>query len=681
MSELTLDTPVQYLKGVGERRAELLHKLRIFTVKDLLLHFPRDYIDLSAPYPIADAPVLTPCAVRARIVSKAREQRIRSGLSIFKMVVADDSGELDITVFNSRYTVEAMKLDEEYIFYGKVAGTLLKREMTSPAIYDLPEENAILPVYAQTAGINSKFIRKCVAQAASVIDAMPEPLPPGILLRYQLPQQADGLRAIHFPESLAAAERARYRFIFEEFLVLSCALATLHAENTARTITPMENTDLEPFYASLPFRPTGAQLRCVGDAVADMCADVPMNRLIQGDVGSGKTLVAAACIWFASRNGAQAAVMVPTEILAEQHFSTFSAFLEPFGLCIELLTGSTKAAERRRILAGLADGSVGLVIGTHALLSEGVEFADLRLIVTDEQHRFGVAQRAKLSRKSEDAHVLVMSATPIPRTLSLIIYGDLGLSVIDELPPGRQPVETLVIGGGKRARAMGFIRDALDKGRQAYIVCPLVEQGEEQTDLKPAVEYQRILADGMFRGYTLGLLHGKMKPKDKESTMRRFKAGEIQALVSTTVVEVGVDVPNATIILIENAERFGLSQLHQLRGRVGRGKEKSWCILVSDSRAEATRERLRVMKETSDGFKVAEYDLNLRGPGDFLGYRQHGLPTLRVADLAGDMQVMEAARQCAEELLADDPALERPAHRALGEAAHAMLRAVGERPN
>lgn len=681
MSELTRQTPIQYLKGVGERRAELLQKLRIFTVGDLLLYFPRDYIDLSAPFSIEEAPLQVPCAIRARIVGKSREQRIRSGLSIFKMTVADDSGEMDITVFNSRYTVEAMKLDEEYIFYGKVAGTLLKREMTSPAIHDLPKENAVLPVYAQTAGINSKFLRKCIAQAMPVIDSMPEPLPPGVLLQYRLPDRAESLRSIHFPENLAAAERARARLIFEELLVLSCALSTLHAENTTRTITPMQPQDIETFYASLPFAPTGAQRRCVDDAVGDMCSSVPMNRLIQGDVGSGKTLVAAACVWFAKQSGAQAAVMVPTEILAEQHYTTFSGFLEPFGLRLALLTGSTKTAERRRVLAGLADGSIDLVIGTHALLSEGVEFRDMRLIVTDEQHRFGVAQRAKLSQKSEDAHVLVMSATPIPRTLSLIIYGDLKLSVIDELPPGRQPVETLVISGAKRERAMGFVRDALDKGQQAYIVCPLVEQGEVQTDLKPAVEYQQILADGILKGYRLGLLHGKMKPKDKDDTMRRFKLGEIQALVSTTVVEVGVDVPNATIILIENAERFGLSQLHQLRGRVGRGTEKSWCILVSDSRAEATRERLRVMRETSDGFKVAEYDLNLRGPGDFFGYRQHGLPTLRVADLAGDMQAMEAAQQCVAQILADDPALERPAHRLLGEATREMLHTVGERPN
>lgn len=679
--ELTPQTPIQYLKGVGEKRAALYRKLRIETVYDLLYHFPRDYIDLSKPYTIAEAPAMEACAVRARVVQKSREQRIRSGLSIFKMQVADDTGELSITMFNCRYTVEAMKLDEEYIFYGKAAASLSTREMTSPVIYDIPEEHAILPIYAQTAGLNSKFMRGNIAQALEVADSLPEIVPAGILQQYNLAGRGDSLRAIHFPKTLEAAHTARSRFVFEELLVLSCALSTIHAENETRRIRPMEPRGLSPFYESLPFSPTAAQLRCIDDAVADMCNDFPMNRLIQGDVGSGKTLVAAACIFFAHLNGAQSAVMVPTEILAEQHFATFTGFLAAFGLRIALLTGSTKAAERRALLEELAAGTLDLVIGTHALLTEGVAFHNLALVVTDEQHRFGVAQRAKLSQKSEDAHVLVMSATPIPRTLSLIIYGDLKLSVIDELPPGRQPVETLVISGSKRERAMGFIRDALDKGHQAYIVCPLIEQGEENTGLRPATEYKELLEAGALKGYRLGLLHGKMKPRDKDETMRAFKRGDIQALVSTTVVEVGVDVPNATIILIENAERFGLSQLHQLRGRVGRGQEKSWCILVSDSRAQPTRERLRVMKETSDGFVVAEHDLKLRGPGDFFGFRQHGLPELKVASLSDDMQAMAAAQACAEQILDDDPTLAWLAHRELAEATRRMLEAVGERPN
>ncbi|MGI6402983.1 MAG: ATP-dependent DNA helicase RecG [Oscillospiraceae bacterium] len=407
----------------------------------------------------------------------------------------------------------------------------------------------------------------------------------------------------------------------------------------------------------------------------------PMNRLIQGDVGSGKTLIAAACAYLLAKNGRQTAMMVPTEILAEQHLVTMSQFLEPLGLKVELLTGSTKAAQRRKVLDALALGQIDLLIGTHALLSEGVDYFDLGLVITDEQHRFGVKQRATLSQKGKDCHVLVMSATPIPRTLSLIIYGDLSLSILDEKPPGRQPVETLLIDSGKRARAMGFIRKHLDEGKQAYIVCPLIQQGEMNTELRSAVEYAKNLSERDLKGYRVGLLHGRMPPREKDAVMRRFKSGELQVLVSTTVVEVGVDVPGATIIMIENAERFGLSQLHQLRGRVGRAKEKSWCILVSDVKSGKTAQRLQVMKKEHDGFKIAEQDLALRGPGDFFGYRQHGLPTLKVADLADDIKVMEQAREKALRLMEEDPALERPEHALLRAERDAMLGAVGDRPN
>jgi len=406
-----------------------------------------------------------------------------------------------------------------------------------------------------------------------------------------------------------------------------------------------------------------------------------MNRIIQGDVGSGKTLVALACVYMAAKNSRQSAVMVPTAILAEQHYATMRGSLAPFGLRVELLTGSVSAARRKKILAELVSGEIDLLVGTHALLSDGVEFARLGLVVTDEQHRFGVAQRAKLSQKNESAHMLVMSATPIPRTLSLIIYGDLSLSVLDEKPPGRVPVETLLIDGGKRARAVGFIRKNLDEGRQAYIVCPLIEQGELSDNLRPATEYAAALGENELRGYRVGLLHGKVKAKDKEDIMRRFKAGEIQVLVSTTVVEVGVDVPGATIIMIENAERFGLSQLHQLRGRVGRGADKSWCILVTDSKDPTTLHRLGVMKSESDGFKIAEEDLAIRGPGDFFGHRQHGLPTLKIADLADDISLMRGAQAQAKSLLTRDPTISLPEHQPLAQRVSTVLHSVGERPN
>jgi ATP-dependent DNA helicase RecG len=406
-----------------------------------------------------------------------------------------------------------------------------------------------------------------------------------------------------------------------------------------------------------------------------------MNRLVQGDVGSGKTLVAAACCRLAQLNGAQSAVMAPTEILAEQHYETMRGFLEPCGATVALLKGSSTAKEKRIIREGLLSGEIGCCVGTHALLSEGVAFRRLGLVVTDEQHRFGVEQRTRLSKENADAHVLVMSATPIPRTLALIIYGDLKLSVLDELPPGRKSIETLLIHSSKRRRALGFVRDALDQGRQVYLVCPLIEQGEAESPLLPAIEYEKALRENELKGCAVALLHGKMKPREKESVMRGFKRGEIQALVATTVVEVGVDVPNATIMMIENAERFGLSQLHQLRGRVGRGGEKSWCILVSDSKSGPTRERLGVMRETSDGFEVAERDLKLRGPGDFFGSRQHGLPALKLADLAKDLAATQAALDCAKDVLAEDPELSYPEHAPLAGAVAKMMASVGDRPN
>lgn len=679
--ELTAKTPIQHLKGVGERRAALFRKLHITTLGDLLHHFPRDYIDLSNPVPLAAAPPMELCAIRAKIVHKSPEQRVRSGLSIFKMRIEDASATANVIMFNCRYTVETMQLGEEYLFYGKVGGSLLQREMSAPTIYDLPLEYAILPVYPQTAGLNSKFLRRCILQALPVADAMPDILPVDVRTQHGLPDYATSIRSIHFPPTLASAKQAQARFVFAELLVLSCAMGALRAEKIARKITPLGQVDLAPFYNSLPFTPTGAQLRCVKEAVQDMTGDTPMNRLIQGDVGSGKTLVAAACVYFVAGNSGQSALMAPTEILAEQHLATLQGMLQGFGLRTALLTGSTKTAERRAILAELAEGQIDLLVGTHALLSDGVEFHNLRLVVTDEQHRFGVSQRAKLSQKSEDAHVLVMSATPIPRTLALIVYGDLQLSIIDELPPHRQPVETLLINSKKRERALGFIRNALDQGQQAYIICPLIEQGSTDSDLKPAMEYHQTLQRGALKGYHLGLLHGRMKAAEKEEAMRRFKSGEIQALVSTTVVEVGVDVPNATIILIENAERFGLSQLHQLRGRVGRGAEKSWCILITDSHSKTTLERLQVMKKTSDGFEVAEYDLQLRGPGDFLGHRQHGLPDLPMTSLSGNADLMDHAHQCAENILLKDPDLALPAHQHLAGAVGELLATVGERPN
>lgn len=672
---------VQYLKGVGEKRAQAYTRLGVETIDDLLRHFPRDYIDLQNPYLVMEAPLGETCAIKARLLYKSGEQRIRKGLSIFKLRAEDETGELEITIFNAVYLVRSLEVDQEYIFYGKLDGNLLRREMSAPQIYPADETAPILPIYAQTAGIQTTLIRRNIQQILDEMQPLIDPILEPYRLQYNIGEINSCFRQIHFPTSMAAAKFARERFIFEEFLTLSCAFAQLRAEKAQHPIPPMKAQDLSAFYQSLPFVLTGAQQRCIKEALKDMQSGAPMNRLIQGDVGSGKTVVAAACIYFAYQNKAQSALMVPTEILAEQHFQTLSDLLSPLGMRCALLTGSTKAAERREILAALKDGTLDLCIGTHALLTDTVEFENLELVITDEQHRFGVSQRAKLSQKSEDSHVLVMSATPIPRTLSLIIYGDLSVSIIDELPPGRKPVDTLVIDSGKRARALGFVRDHVDAGRQAYIVCPLIEAGEIDQGLQPAVDYAEQISENELKGYNVGLLHGRMKAAEKEKVMRDFKNGDIQVLVSTTVVEVGVDVPNATIMFIENAERFGLSQLHQLRGRVGRGEHKSWCILVSDSKGELARQRLQAMRSIEDGFKLAEYDLSLRGPGDFFGFRQHGLPTLKVANFSENMSTLLEAQECAEDILKKDPLLELAEHAALKNQVDAMLHAVGDRPN
>jgi len=666
---------------VGEKRAALYRKLGVETIGDLLYHFPRGYVDLRAPYTIREAPIFEVCPIKATLTRKSPEQRIRKGLSIFKLLAEDETGEIEITLFNCRYTVDALKADTAYIFYGKPGGSFLRREMSAPDIYPAASDARILPVYPQTAGLSSRMIGRGVAQAFESLGGLPDVIPPGVRESENLPEMDAALREIHFPQDLTQAKAARERFVFEELLSLCCALEITHTGHKKAKVRPMAKTDLAPFYASLPFEPTRAQVRCIDEAIADMTGETPMNRLIQGDVGSGKTLIAVALAYMAAKNGRQAAVMAPTSILAEQHCETISKMLEPFGLRVDLLTGGTTSVKRKKIYADLADGKIDVMVGTHALLSDGVAFARLGLVVTDEQHRFGVAQRVKLSEKREHTHTLVMSATPIPRTLALIIYGDLSLSRLDEKPPGRTPVETLLIDGGKRARAIGFLRKALEKGEQAYIVCPLVEQGEADLGLRPATEYAKALAEKELKGYRVGLLHGRMKAKEKEETMRKFKSGEIQALVSTTVVEVGVDVPAATIIMIENAERFGLSQLHQLRGRVGRGKDKSWCILVSDSKDPNTRSRLGAMKDHADGFEIADVDLQIRGPGDFFGYRQHGLPTLRVADLADDISVMQRAQARARALLAADPDLSREEHRPLAGRVGDLLQKVGERPN
>lgn len=649
---ISLDTSIQYLTGVGPKRAALYQKLDIHTVRDLLYYFPRSYIDLTAPCDIAAMPLFEQCAVRARVVAKSAPQYIRRGMTLFRVKVADDSGSMVITFFNAKYAVEALKYDTEYIFYGRSGGTLTRREMASPSIYPADLPNALIPVYPLTQGLSSKMVGANIAQALQLLgEELDDPIPAFIRQEYHLCHLQFALRNIHLPTDRESDEIARRRLIFEELLMLALSLRSVRDDTYTQTSYVCGKADLQPFFEQLPFTLTGAQQRAIDQVRQDLAKNTPMNRLVQGDVGSGKTMVAAAASYIAFQNHYMSALMAPTEILAQQHYHGLSRLLEPLGMRLGLLCGSMTAKEKRDIKERIALGMVDLVIGTHALISKDVDLPNLALVVTDEQHRFGVRQRASLSEKSNHPHTLVMSATPIPRTLALMIYGDLDVSSIDELPPNRQPVKTYVISSKIKERAYNFLKDHLDRGLQGYIVCPLVEAMETTpANLQNAEEYADKLARGSFQNYRVGVLHGKMRAKDREAIMQQFASGEIQLLVSTTVIEVGVDVPNAVIMMVENAERFGLSQLHQLRGRVGRGSVQSYCILISDTQNPDTKQRLQVLHQTNDGFKVAEYDLKARGPGDFLGKRQHGLPQLKIADLSSSMDTMEQVQQAAQQI-------------------------------
>lgn len=649
---ISLDTSIQYLTGVGPKRAALYQKLDIHTVRDLLYYFPRSYIDLTAPCDIAAMPLFEQCAVRARVVAKSAPQYIRRGMTLFRVKVADDSGSMVITFFNAKYAVEALKYDTEYIFYGRSGGTLTRREMASPSIYPADLPNALIPVYPLTQGLSSKMVGANIAQALQLLgEELDDPIPDFIRQEYHLCHLQFALRNIHLPTDRESAEIARRRLIFEELLMLALSLRSVRDDTYTQTSYVCGKADLQPFFDQLPFTLTGAQQRAIDQVQQDLAKNTPMNRLVQGDVGSGKTMVAAAASYIAFQNHYMSALMAPTEILAQQHYHGLSKLLEPLGMRLGLLCGSMTAKEKRDIKERIALGMVDLVIGTHALISKDVDLPNLALVVTDEQHRFGVRQRASLSEKSNHPHTLVMSATPIPRTLALMIYGDLDVSSIDELPPNRQPVKTYVISSKIKERAYNFLKDHLDRGLQGYIVCPLVEAMETTpANLQNAEEYADKLARGPFQNYRVGVLHGKMRAKDREAIMQQFASGEIQLLVSTTVIEVGVDVPNAVIMMVENAERFGLSQLHQLRGRVGRGSVQSYCILISDTQNPDTKQRLQVLHQTNDGFKVAEFDLKARGPGDFLGKRQHGLPQLKIADLSSSMDTMEQVQQAAQQI-------------------------------
>ena len=725
---MELNTPLTALPGVGPARARSLEKLGLRTVGDLLGYYPRDYEDRTKRYAIAQAPADTPVCVSAMVAETPRLSRIRKGLELTRVKVVDGSAAMTLTFFNQSYVRDALVPGQEYIFYGRVEGDRGGRQMTNP-VFEREDRarftGRILPVYPLTAGVSNNLlaglaqraVEECACQVAEI-------LPADLLEAHDLAPTEFSCRSIHFPQDFDALARAKRRLVFEELFTLSAGLALLRQRRSGGEGPAFPACDPADFYALLPFAPTEAQRRTISECAADLASGRPMNRLVQGDVGSGKTAVAAACAWMAFRSGWQAAMMAPTEILAEQHCRSLSALLAPAGMRVGLLTGSMRAGEKKRVYAALEAGEIDLVVGTHALLSGPVAFRRLGLVVADEQHRFGVEQRAALAAKANTPdcppeagrrlcgegrgdsvssaangmdgvpaaacrcgeveqraalaakgekkirpHVLVMSATPIPRTLALIIYGDLDVSVIDQLPPGRLPVKTVLVGESKRQRMYGFVREQIRQGRQAYIVCPAIETDPESAaaDLKRVVEYAEGLQKQVFPDLRVGLVHGRMKAKDKEAAMAAFARGETHILVSTTVVEVGVDVANATLMIVENADRYGLSQLHQRRGRVGRGEHQSWCVLVSDNRSPETRARLKVLVDTADGFRIAEEDLKLRGPGDFFGRRQHGLPALRMADLNTDTRVLKEARDAAVALLSADPDLSRPEHRPLQE--------------
>lgn len=651
-----LESNIQYIKGVGEKRAQLFNKLGIFSVDNLLRYFPRKYEDWSATTTVKDAPIDTSCFIKATMITPVKESLIRKGLTLYKCNFTDGETTINVTIFNNKYLAKSLRTFDEYVLYGKVEKSFTKASMNSPQIEKVENATGIHPIYPATDKLNSRAIAKVVGSALDKIEMLEDSLTDEIKAEYNLCSLDWAIRQIHFPTKIQNVEIARKRLIFDELLTLQLGLLMLKDKKSTANELRLKKDYTEEFYSLLPFAPTNAQQRAVADCIADMMSDNAMNRLIQGDVGSGKTAVSAGVMYSAIKNGYQAAMMAPTEILASQHYESLSKLFECCNINIALLTGSTKAKEKKEIKSKLMDGEIDLIVGTHALIQNDVEFKNLALVVTDEQHRFGVEQRASLAMKGNNPHLMVMSATPIPRTLGLIIYGDLNISVIDELPAGRQIIRTDLVDSSYHNRIYNFIKKAVDEGHQAYIVCSLVEEGE--SDLIPATEYAEKLSTGAFEGYNLGLLHGKMKPKEKENVMNAFARGDVQILVSTTVVEVGVDVPNATIMLIENADRFGLSQLHQLRGRVGRGSAQSYCILVSDNKSENSRERLSVVRSTSNGFELADYDLKTRGPGDFFGKRQHGLPNLAIADMLEDMETLKMCQSCAMKILRDDPKLD-----------------------
>lgn len=622
----------------------------IKTAEDLLYYLPRGHEDRTEFFEIADCPVGRFVCIKAKVYSPVKETRIKKGFSLYTMVIFDDSGAMNVLWYNNRFVKNAFKSGDEVLFYGRIAISRGKRELQNP-IYEKTGNQRyigrIVPIYPLSGNLTQKIVASAVEQAMEACGTLSECIPHQVREKYKIAEINFAMKNIHFPSDFESYEISRRRFVFEELLVLQLALFGRRKDNERVHREPFADTAcVSEFINNLPYELTGAQRRVINDMCADFESETPMNRLVQGDVGSGKTAVAAAGMYVAVRNGFQAAIMAPTEILATQHFETFSELFKGTGIEIVLLTKGTSG--KKEVHEKIKNGDYQIIIGTNAIIQKSVEYKNLGLVVADEQHRFGVSQRADLVQKGENPHTLIMTATPIPRTLSLILYGDLDVSIIDELPPGRKPVATYAVGENMRKRIYAFLDKHIKNGSQAYVVCPLIEESEK-SDLANATEIYERLAR-IFPDYRVGLVHGKMKSAEKESVMRDFAENKIQVLVSTTVIEVGVNVPNSNIMVIENAERFGLSTLHQLRGRVGRGQEEAFCIMFAHSENEVTKKRMETLCSSNDGFYISEQDLKLRGPGDFFGTRQHGLPDLKVANLFTDADILKDAQECAKDI-------------------------------
>lgn len=667
---------ITYLKGVGPKRAELYRKLGIETAEQLIELYPRDYVDLTAPVTVAQAHIGEVCAFHAIVMSKKSPFNEYARMALYKAELSDGTGNITAVFFNTKYAFGRLETGREYIFYGKITGDEIRKQISMPLFVDV-SENVLMPKYPLTAGLSNNMVSanvKTALQQVTVAESLPQPLIEKLGL---LPRET-AVRQIHFPRTRQEYTEARRRLVLEELLTLKLGLSLMKRRGREHTGAVMKPADITPLWRALPFEPTNAQKNAVRDCIADMQREFPMNRLIQGDVGSGKTLVAAAAAYFAFLNGHGTMVMAPTEVLAQQHYKTFTEMLSGLGVRVELLSGSLTVKEKNDVRRRAESGEIDVLIGTQALIQKTSAMSSAGLVIVDEQHRFGVSQRSTLAEKGKAPHILAMSATPIPRTLALIIYGDLDVSILGEMPKGRLPVKTYAVDGSFRLRVYNFIKKHIAAGRQAYIVCPLVESSDGKSEKASAIEYYDRLVNGDFRDIPTGLLYGKLKQSEKEQVMSDFKAGKLKLLVSTTVIEVGIDVPNAVVILIENAEQFGLSQLHQLRGRVGRGSEQSFCVLMTDNRSDYTKARMDAMVRTTNGFEIAQEDLELRGPGNFFGREQHGLPPLKVADIADDAGLLTEADRVSAAILSADPQLTRPENELLRRNVERLFGGSGE---